>query len=220
MNGPRYGHMSIALSGFVYVFGGNGNQFQGMNEETNPLATCEVFDIQKEGWKQAAEMPIAVSFASVVSPRKNTFYVFGGQTNRQSVDNVQSFDTRTGEWALLKLKMPQKLATLGTALTSKSDIVVLGGEVWDPTQEPPRVDVESMYKLEMEGLKWVKMPHMKMKRHFHIPVLYHNEKIYSLGKDHSEIFKENSNTWTELHVGGDILLEKIEFESCSGCIVS
>lgn len=89
MTNGRCGHLMVAQTNSVFVFGGR--------DGTAPaLTNIEEFDVKSKKWRNAGELILGIRSMSSATVGENVFLYGGITENDKDSDRVQCFDTRLG----------------------------------------------------------------------------------------------------------------------------
>jgi len=122
---PRYLHSSAALLNKIYLCG-------GFDNNTNELATCEVFDPSTNKWSTSRQMPQSRQTHSAVT-WNNKMYIIGGQIQGADTATVATFNPQSPglEWDNGP-SLKQARSDFGAAaVPNGGGIVVCGGLYMD-----------------------------------------------------------------------------------------
>lgn len=114
---------------------------EGSNTPTN---TCEIFDVEKKGWKKLPTLNCPrMSPSLIVCPEQNV-YCFGGIESDpvdpskfvplKSIEWI-NYDKRDAEWEVLKIKVPYKGSSMGGIAFGPREFIIFGGWNRKPTDK-------------------------------------------------------------------------------------
>jgi len=88
---PHADHSLCSIEGYIYVVGTFvNNQVYGF---------CEVYDIQKDQWKQIDSLRIARSGVALSAFKNNFVFAFGGRVDQKNiVDTIECYDISKNVW--------------------------------------------------------------------------------------------------------------------------
>lgn len=90
MTVARRNHASAVVSNNIYVIGGR-------NEQRQPIASMEFYNIEKNSWYAAASMrDPRTNFSCCVI--RNNIYVLGGRGERDALGTIEKYDELMGGW--------------------------------------------------------------------------------------------------------------------------
>ena len=88
---PHADHSLCAIEGFIYVVGTFVN--------SQVYGFCEVYDIQKDQWKQIDSLRVARSGVALSSFKNNYIFAFGGRVDQKTiVDTIECYDISKNVW--------------------------------------------------------------------------------------------------------------------------
>lgn len=88
---PHADHSLCAIEGFIYVVGTFVN--------SQVYGFCEVYDIQKDQWKQIDSLRVARSGVALSSFKNNYIFAFGGRVDQKNiVDTIECYDISKNVW--------------------------------------------------------------------------------------------------------------------------
>jgi len=103
MNEKRSSHSAVAFRDKIYILGGVNSTY---------LNTAEIFDTTTQQFTSISPMSHPrIQFAVAISGEK--IFCFGGENSDSTIDSVESFNMKTGEW-----KSEKKLSQASCALTA------------------------------------------------------------------------------------------------------
>ena len=97
-------------------------------------------------------------------------YLFGGISSFELLNAIQQWDSKKGDWKVLKWNLPLKMAKFGVAVDRSDTIYILGG-VTEGEGEDSHVLLNTAYRLKAGESHWTKMPSMKSRKtaYEHVP---------------------------------------------------
>ena len=119
----RYTFPAIELNGFVYALGGR----QYGNAELGIYDKCERYDIEKNMWKQIANLNCrrCTSNSTIYN---NQIYIFGGYFGSGRVSEIEKYNEVYNKWELIQMSL-QFFIDGGLLLhTSENEILIVGGK--------------------------------------------------------------------------------------------
>jgi len=88
---PHADHSLCAIEGFIYVVGTFVN--------SQVYGFCEVYDIQKDQWKQIDSLRVARSGVALCAFKNNFLFAFGGRIDQKNiVDTIECYDISKNVW--------------------------------------------------------------------------------------------------------------------------
>ena len=122
MNKKRINHGSILIGNYLYICGGNDENF-------NILDTCEIFNIIENKCIFISPMKEKLSKINLLQIDNKTFAVFGGLKENNSFNyNIHYYRMDTNTWFILNnFRLPYGLIYPGLCKISSKFIFILGG---------------------------------------------------------------------------------------------
>lgn len=126
MNYPHADHSVCSVQGFIYVVGTFvNNQVYGW---------CEVYDTQKDKWKQIDDMRVPRTGVSLCTFKNNFIFAFGGRVDQKRiVDTIEVYDISRNVWQEIDGSQADKTtwvpAYMGLAYQiTDNEILLFGGK--------------------------------------------------------------------------------------------
>jgi len=144
MNHPRYGHGSVSIKGFIFVFGGFAHK-DIPGEPPRTLNTCEKFTPATNSWEITTTMNEARAFFGACAMENQYIYCFGGFHDYEMLSNIEKYDTITDTWITLYYKLPYPLAKHASIACDKRNILIMGGmsSDFDPLATVLNLDINT-----------------------------------------------------------------------------
>ena len=101
---PRKFSSAAATCGKILVVGGNCDMANAGTVEP----TCELFDPCVRQWTLVAS-PIIPRTACAIASVDDAVYIFGGETERKFLDEIEVFDVKSNQWHEVPFIMPEAL---------------------------------------------------------------------------------------------------------------
>lgn len=88
---PHADHSLVAIEGFIYVVGTFVN--------SQVYGICEVYDVQKNEWKQIDSLRVARSGVALCAFKNNYLFAFGGRVDKDNiVDTIECYSISKNVW--------------------------------------------------------------------------------------------------------------------------
>ncbi|HXE90860.1 MAG TPA: kelch repeat-containing protein [Terriglobales bacterium] len=157
------GRLAAAAAGVndrVYLFGGYTVDAQG--DEVS-LPNVDIFDLKARGWRRGEDIPVPVDDMVVGVYRNRYVYLVSGWSQKDSVRNVQVYDTEKNRW-LEATPIPGTPVFGHAGALAGDTIVYVGGAFRNPGGTNPRYVPSHeawMGKIDPKDLTritWTKIP--------------------------------------------------------------
>ncbi len=161
---PR-GHLGVAAAsnGKIYAIGG---------DNSNSLATVEVYDPATDTWTTRASMPTPRTGPGVVAANNGKIYAMGGRLGTD-LAIVEEYDPATDTW-ITRTSMPAPRSWPGVVAANNGKIYAIGG-----SNGPFKVATVEEYDPATDT--WTTKASMPTPRSWHGVVAANNGKIYAIG---------------------------------------
>lgn len=120
---PHADHSLVAIEGFIYVVGTFVN--------SQVYGICEVYDVQKNEWKQIDSLRVARSGVALSAFKNNYIFAFGGRVDKDNiVDTIECYSISKNVWQEVqadKTNWIQGYMSLAYQITD-NEIMIFGGK--------------------------------------------------------------------------------------------
>jgi hypothetical protein len=128
MKRSRKCHLSVYLTGYVYVFG-------GISEYDTPTDDCERFSLiqNNKKWQKIARMNYPRAYATPLVYGANFIFIIGGYCNSmmdsrsKEYDTIERYDVKRNIFELMNLRLKKPCYGVGATLVQEYKILILGG---------------------------------------------------------------------------------------------
>ncbi|RVT40649.1 hypothetical protein EMM73_19385 [Rheinheimera sediminis] len=136
---PTRSNTAVLANGRIFVFGGS----LIMRTHLVPTATVAVYDLSKQQWLRAEDMPMAKDTRAVV--KDDWIYLVGGYDHKRALRSFERFNPTTNEWQMLP-DLP--IALSAHSVTVKQNKLLVFGDY---------EQMASTYSYDFNKAQWQKL---------------------------------------------------------------
>lgn len=178
MKQPRWACASVAVGGFIYVFGGIGS-----TKQKDPrLDSAERYNINTKKWEDLPRMPTKRTAFSAVAV-ENKIYIIGGYNGEKWLASVQVFDIQSQTWHDTPVPdMPT--ARSGCAAVAVGFLIVVTGG-----RENMNNNLSSVEVLDTTKNQWKTLSKISVPRYRHLAAALDNGVVVAGGYDGTDLLE-------------------------------